>query len=228
MSLDPRWEEIFKTRGWGKYPPEEFVRFLARHYYGVDPREAVHVFEVGFGVGANLWYAAREGFTVHGLEGSVAGRDLACARLDAEVPQWRQRGGELRAGDMCRPLPWPDADFDLGIDSNAVSCVGVDQARAVYRELHRVVRPGGRLFVRTLAVGTWGEGTGRALPGGLWECAEGPCAGVGPVRFTRADELDDLLGPWMIEGVEEVSRTLENRRHVVREWVVGAVKSQAD
>src|SRR4051812_36907575 len=112
MALDSRWEDIFRNRPWGKYPPEEFIRFMASRFYRCPDRSAVNVFEAGFGTGANLWYAAREGFTVHGLEGAKAGWELACARLDAEVPGWRRRGADLRVGDICARLPWPDGSFD--------------------------------------------------------------------------------------------------------------------
>lgn len=227
MGLDPRWEEIFRTRAWGKYPAEEFIRFLATHYYRVPDRRTVKVFEAGFGTGANLWYAAREGFTVYGLEGARAGWELACVRLDAEVPGWRDAGAELRVGDLCQPLPWPDESFDVVLDSDAVTCNSFEEACAIYRELHRVCRPGGRLYLRTPADGSWGEGTGTAFGRGQWQCDQGPFAGTGIVRFTREDELPQLLGPWRIEQLEEVSRTLENRRHRVREWVVSARKEAA-
>jgi hypothetical protein len=34
---------------WGKYPPEELVRFFAAHYYEAEPRNAVKVLEIGCG-----------------------------------------------------------------------------------------------------------------------------------------------------------------------------------
>lgn len=225
MGLNPLWEEIFKSRAWGKYPAEEFIRFMAAHFYRRPQRHAVKVFEVGFGTGANLWYAAREGFTVHGLEGSQAGWEVACGRLDAEVPGWRTHGADLRVGDMCAPLPWPDASFDAVVDSDAATCNSHEEARGVYAQLHRVAKPGGRLYVRTPAAGTWGEGTGRAHGHGQWECAEGPFAGTGVVRFATEQDIPDLLGPWRIEQLEMTTRTMGNRAHAVREWVVGAVKA---
>src|SRR4051812_18611713 len=146
MSVSPLWEEIFSTRAWGKYPPEEFIRFMAAHFYRRAPRKAVRVFEAGVGTGANLWYAAREGFTIAGLEGAQAGVDVACRRLDTEVPGWREQGGDLRAGDICHVLPWPDASFDAVLDSDAATCNAFDDAAALYRELYRVAKPDGRLY----------------------------------------------------------------------------------
>ncbi|RYY72347.1 MAG: class I SAM-dependent methyltransferase, partial [Comamonadaceae bacterium] len=158
MSRDPLWEDIFATRPWGKYPAEEFIRFLAGNFYRRDPRHGVRVLEVGFGIGANLWYAAREGFCVHGIEGAQAGRDRAVQRLDAEVPGWRDHGADLRVGDICEPLPYADAGFDAVVDSDAVTCNGHEEACRVYAEMHRVTRPGGLMYIRTPATGCWGEG----------------------------------------------------------------------
>lgn len=225
MAVNQLWEEIFSTRAWGKYPPEEFIRFMAGNFYRAPRREEVKVFEAGFGTGANLWYAAREGFCVNGLEGSRAGWEVACGRLDAEVPGWRERGGDLRVGDICATLPWADGSFDAVLDSDAVTCNGFEEARRAYAELWRVAKPGGKLYVRTPAAGTWGEGTGTPHGRGQWECGEGPFAGTGVVRFTAESDLPELLGAWRIDQVEETRRTMNNRRHEVREWVVSATKA---
>jgi SAM-dependent methyltransferase len=224
MALDPLWEDIFSSRPWGKYPAEEFIRFIAGNFYRHPVRRDVKVFEVGFGTGSNLWYLAREGFTVHGLEGSRAGADIAKARLEAEQPGWRDHGARLEVGDLTQRLDWPDASMDAVVDSDAVTCNGHEEARRAYGELHRIAKPGGKLYVRTPARGTWGEGTGEAGGRGQWRCTEGPFAGTGFVRFATEADLRELLSGWRIELLEEVSRTMGNRAHVVREWVVQAVK----
>ena len=224
MSRDHIWEDIFKSKPWGKYPAEEFIRFMAGNFYRAQPRRSVHVLEVGFGTGSNLWYAAREGFTVHGLEGAEAGCDIALARLDSEVPGWRANGAELRVGDLCDKLPWPDNHFDAVVDSDAVTCNGFAEAIKVYSEMYRVTKPGGLMYVRTPAVGSWGDGTGESHGQDAWRCTEGPFAGTGIVRFTRAEHLIKLLGSWKIQTLEQVSRTLNNQAHHVTEWVVTAKK----
>lgn len=225
MAVNQLWEEIFSTRAWGKYPPEEFIRFMAAHFYRAPRRDEIKLFEVGFGTGANLWYAAREGFSIHGLEGSKAGWEATCGRLDTEVPGWRERGGDLRMGDICAPLPWSNDTFDAVMDSDAVTCNSFDDARRAYDELWRVAKPGGKLYLRTPAAGTWGEGTGKAGGRGQWECSEGPFAGTGMVRFTTEADLAELLAAWRIDQIEESHRTMNNRRHDIREWVVVATKA---
>ncbi len=224
MSRDRIWEEIFSTRPWGKYPAEEFIRFMAGNFYRVQPRLSVNVLEVGFGTGSNLWYAAREGFTVHGLEGAQMGCDVALARLNSEVPGWRDNGAQLRMGDLCDKLPWPDNYFDAVLDSDAVTCNSFSEAIRIYAEMYRVTKPGGLMYVRTPAVGSWGDGTGEPCGTDSWRCAEGPFAGTGAVRFTREEHLTELLGAWRIQSLEQVSRTLGSRAHHVTEWVIIAKK----
>ena len=226
MALDLRWEDIFRTRAWGKYPPEEFIRFMAANFYRHPARHEVKVFEAGFGTGANLWYAAREGFTVFGLEGAQAGCDVAqrpprCRSAGlARARRAAARGRHLQAAALA-PTP---ASMRCSTATPPPATATRKRAR-LYREMHRVAKAGGRLYVRTPAAGCWGEGTGTPHGRGRWECAEGPFAGTGVVRFTTEDDLRDLLADWRIEQLEEVTRTLGNRAHVVREWVVSAVKA---
>ncbi len=228
MNRDALWEEIFSTRGWGRYPPEDLIRFCAQRFYARQPRSDVKLLEVGFGTGANLWYFAREGFGVHGLEGSEAGATQARQRLDTERPGWdRGEADRLRVGDMCDPLPWADNHFDGVIDNDAVTCVDHDSACRVYAQMHRVARPGGWLYVRTPAAGTWGDGTGEAHGHNAWRCSEGPFAGTGIVRFASEADLADLFRPWKVMQVEQVTRTMESRSKVHSEWVVIARKDEA-
>lgn len=224
MSRDVLWEEIFSTRPWGKYPAEEFIRFLATRFYAHHPRHEIRLFEAGFGTGANLWYAAREGFAVNGVEGAASGLQVAEARLDHEVPDWRKHGASLQVGDICERLPYESDSFDAVIDSDAVTCNSFADAKRAYAEMFRIARPNGWLYVRTPATGSWGDGTGVAHGHHAWRCSEGPFAGTGVVRFTPEGDIPELLGQWHVENLEQVTRTLENRSRSVVEWVIAARK----
>jgi SAM-dependent methyltransferase len=225
MALDPIWERVFSSQAWGKYPGEDLIRFVARNFYGVEDRARVKILEVGSGTGANLWFMAREGFSVHGIDGSPAANKIARERIDAECPGWRDppRNGSLRDGDILA-LPWPDASFNAVIDSEAVYCNDFDESRQIYREMHRVSRPGGRIFVRTFATGTWGDGTGEQLGPRRFIADVGPLAGKGKSRLTAGNEIEVLLAPWKIVQVEIVSRSVEHQQHTILEWIIEGIK----
>ena len=227
MAWDSVWEQVFTSQPWGKYPGEDLIRFVARHYYKSAQRQDVRFLEVGSGTGANLWYLAREGFAAFGVEGSASAAAIARDRLTAECPGWDAppRSGRVEVGDILR-LPAGDSSFDAVLDSEAVYCNGYEESRQIYREMYRVAKPGGRMFVRTFANGSWGDGIGRQVEARAYVADAGPLAGKGFSRFTALEELPELLGPWAISEVNLITRTVNERRNEIREWVVEAVKAR--
>jgi SAM-dependent methyltransferase len=219
MGWDPLWETVYRSRAWGQYPGEDVIRFVKSHFSHAPDRARVRLLEVGSGAGANLWFMAREGFCVHGVERSETAVRLARERLDRECPEWRAAGGQVELGDMAR-LPYPDAFFDAVLDVVAVCYGTFDEARQAYSELARVTKPGGRLFSRTFARGCWGEATGAQAGRDMWLCAEGPLAGLGATRFTGEADVARLFEAWEVERIERASLTEENRRYEIRHLLV--------
>ena len=226
MVWDPVWEQIFSTQNWGKYPGEDLIRFVARNFYGVPDRAATRILEVGSGTGANLWFLAREGFAAYGIEGSPTAAALSRQRLTTEYPGWDQSPakGAVHVGDMLN-LPWPDGYFHAVMDSEAVYCNDFDESCRIYREMYRVTRPGGKLFVRTFATGTWGDGIGQRLAPRRFIADAGPMADKGPSRFTDRDELPQLLGPWQLNEINLITRSLDSQRETIREWIVEGTRA---
>ena len=106
------WEEIFSSREWGKYPSETLIRFIARNFYNVSDRKAINVLELGLGTGTNLWFCAREGFTVSGIEWSKAGVDRFLKRMNDEG--LKDRIKDIKIGDYYTMLDeFEDESFDL-------------------------------------------------------------------------------------------------------------------
>lgn len=228
MAWDPVWERVFSSQAWGRYPGEDLIRFVARNFYSAPDRSQVRFLEAGFGTGTNLWFLAREGFAASGIEGSPTAASIARNRLDTECPGWnaQPRQAELVVGDLVK-MDWEQDQFDALIDSEAVYCNDFEESCRAYAEMYRVARPGGKLFVRTFATGTWGDGEGALIDHRRFVADTGPLAGKGPSRFTSEDELPDLLGDWRIDEVNLITRSLDGQRHVIREWIVEAHKDLA-
>lgn len=109
--------------------------------------DGLRVLDLGSGTGRNSYYFAEQGAKVTGLELSETA--LAFAKRTAEH-------GEVvidyRRHDIGKALPLADASFDIALDvtsSNSLSAA----ARTTYlKELHRVLAPGGFLFLRALSL----------------------------------------------------------------------------
>src|SRR3990172_1416727 len=176
MSWENVWEEVFRTHDWGKYPAEDLIRFVARSFYRAHNRGDVRILELGCGTGANLWFMAREGFAVYGIEGSRTAVGQARRRLDDECPGWV---GEIICGDFSSPLPFEDGFFDGVVDNEAIYCNPFEVSKAIYTEGHRVLKAGGKLFSRTFATGSYGYGTGQQVGHNAFVVSEGPMLGKG-------------------------------------------------
>ncbi len=216
MAWDPVWEEVFKEHAWGKYPAEDLIRFVALNFYAARNRQEVRLLEVGCGPGPNLWYMAREGFTVYGIDGSETAIQRARQRLDSECPGWK---GELIVGDI-KKLPYEDGFFDGVIDHEAVAHNSYEDSKIIYGELARVSKKNGKLFSRSFAKGCWGDGVGRKAGHNAWVESTGPFLNRGLVRFTDEKEIQDLIRGFKIASAELLTRTMENRQHEIKEWLI--------
>ncbi|WP_249901048.1 class I SAM-dependent methyltransferase [Paenibacillus sp. PK3_47] len=220
MAWDNIWEDIFSSQGWGKYPSEDLIRFIARNFYQARDRKEVKVLEVGCGTGANLWYVAREGFTIYGIDGSKTAIEIAKTRLDVEVEDW---SGQLVVGDFIS-LPYEDNFFDAVIDNEAVYSNSYENSQVIYNEIHRVLKPKGKLYSRTFAAGSWGDGTGEQVAPGLWVVSEGPAYGKGTTRFSTEKDIKNLLEKYEITELEQIIKTCNNLSEKIIEWVIIASK----
>ena len=80
------WEKILQEREWGKYPNEEFVRFIGRYFFnlGKDERKKIKICELGVGQGANVWFLLRENFDVYGIDISSTALKKLKRRLEMD------------------------------------------------------------------------------------------------------------------------------------------------
>ena len=138
-SWDSAWEKVYRGQEWGRYPPEEVVRFIARNYYH-GAREKTKILDLGCGTGAVSWFIAREGFRAHGIDGSHTAVSLAKKRLKEEKLK-----AEFSVGDIAA-LPYPDNYFDCIVDVNSIQHNNKTGIQRILRETWRVLKPGGRLF----------------------------------------------------------------------------------
>jgi cyclopropane fatty-acyl-phospholipid synthase-like methyltransferase len=117
-TIDPVWEEKYSAGHAERYPWDCIVTFVYRYYPRDKQKQDVRILEVGCGAGSNLWFAAREGFDVTGIEGSASAIQYAQERFKLENLK-----GDLRVGDFTA-LPFTDNTFDLVIDRGSTYLCG--------------------------------------------------------------------------------------------------------
>jgi ubiquinone/menaquinone biosynthesis C-methylase UbiE len=154
MTWDKIWDNIFESQEWGKYPPEELIRFIARNFYKAKNRNKVRILDVGCGTGAATWYLAREGFSVFGIDGSQTGIKIAKERFKKEALT-----GNFTVGDLVK-LPYPQNFFKLAIDIAAIQHNDLPSQKKIAAEIFRVLDTKGKFFSIMLAADSFGYGLG--------------------------------------------------------------------
>lgn len=220
--IDPIWEEKYASGHAQNYPWDMVVSFVFRNAPRDRPRSEVRILEVGFGTGPNLWFAAREGFAVSGIEGSVSGVEFAQKRFASEGLT-----GDLRAGDFTQ-LPFEDGSFDLVIDRCSLVCVGQSAQEKAVSEIHRCLRKGG-CFLHNAYGDSHSSFRGGKLgnDGLVTEITGGTLVGVGQLHFTSRAEINERFSAgWRLMQVQrrEWTDMLSVSGDVHAEWVVIAEK----
>jgi arsenite methyltransferase len=162
VSSEPEREFIFPTgRRWAAdlgYPAELLARVpetACASFAGVaNPfslgplREGEDVLDLGSGAGTDSLVAAQ----MVGPAGSVTGVDMTPAMLERA----RRAADELGATyvrfveGQAEQLPFDDETFDVVVSNGVIDLV--PDKDAVFSELHRVLRPGGRIQVADVTI----------------------------------------------------------------------------
>lgn len=121
----------------------KFTRWLPRQKTAANLSGQASVLDVGCGNGRNLIYLARE-FGIKGSGFDISSAAIAEARRVSEgLPlQYTVRG-------MAGPIDLPDESQDLVLDMMASHFLNAADRKLLRDEIHRVLKPGGWLFMKT-------------------------------------------------------------------------------
>ena len=199
-AFNPVWEkEIYgQGRQLGRYPYDAVVSFVFRYAPRDRERSAVRILEIGCGSGNNLWFAAREGFSVAGIDGSATAINYARKRFAEEG-----LSGDLRVGDFTA-LSFEDNSFDMVIERGALVCVGLSAGRRTVGEAHRVLKPGGLFFANPYSDKDSSASSGVEIGDGLRDqITEGMLTGVGALCFYGRRDVEGLFAAgWKTRSIQ--------------------------
>lgn len=142
------WEDSFAEQiarqAYNTAPAEAVIRTVS--YYLRDRAEqgvvarGMHFLEMGCGAGPNLLWLAQKGITVSGVDVAPTALRLARETLDGNG-YGKQIGSLLEASVSTVPLP--DASFDGIIESCVFQHLARPDREAAFREVGRLLKPGG-------------------------------------------------------------------------------------
>jgi ubiquinone/menaquinone biosynthesis C-methylase UbiE len=200
------WDDKFQSQEWGKYPPEELVRFIGRNYKNLK-RNDISILEIGCGPGANLWFLHREGYKVSGIDGSKTAIEKAETRLNEENIGLNKYPQDLKVGNFSN-LPWRTNEFDLVVDIFSLYANTRETIKKTLDEIERVLKPEGKLFCKLWGTKTTGFNEGKEIEKYTFdELKTGPCANMGISHFFDRDEISEIFSKFKIINIDTIFRS---------------------
>jgi len=190
---DKVWENLFSTRDWGKYPPEEVIRFYMRAKSLIN-KKITEVLDIGCGIGACTWFIANEGSEVTAIDGSPS----ALMKLEETIDKFHTCKSRVHPilGDITYPKKFikKNKTFDLLLDNYSLYANTYKKIINAYYYYYCLLKNDGFFLTNCFGLETTGFKTGKKLSSYTYKnVSEGLLQMKGIVTFWDRDILNHLF-----------------------------------
>jgi len=208
-TLQLAWNRIHQELPTFDQPQAEVVAFA--EHLRQQRLPGARVLDAGCGRGRNTLYLSHAGFAVHACDLSPVAIQAARQRI-----QKTSTSVMFQVADLIH-LPFPDSWFEAGICAHVLPYhLRADIVHSV-RELRRILKPGGWLYLELLDCDDAEYGCGQELEEHTFRDPDGT-----PIHFSTRQEVAELLQGFARDRVARLE--LGPRPRVG--WIVWAVKSE--
>jgi ubiquinone/menaquinone biosynthesis C-methylase UbiE len=130
------------TEGYAEYRSGSLSHLKALQLEALEIQPGTTLLEIGFGRGELLRHCAVRGAIVSGIDYSPVALEIARSTLAGIADP------DLRLAD-CRDLPFDDNCFDRTHAGDVLEHLDLQDGSLMLKEMYRVTRPGGFLFIHT-------------------------------------------------------------------------------
>ena len=212
------WDKQYRERGYFiKYPDENLIRFMAKHFYNVPDRKKIKILDLGSGVGRNTIYLAKEGYIAFGVEATDSGIEISKKMREIEGINAIFKKGNLTK------IPFPEKYFDAVVDIQAIQHNTYEEIKKILQEIKRVLKPNGMFFAKMVSTRDHSFKKGRVIEERtLDDIREGTFVEGGITHFFDLDELRSLMSLFTEVNIEYTRTTFNNMKEKSVYWLITA------
>jgi 2-polyprenyl-3-methyl-5-hydroxy-6-metoxy-1,4-benzoquinol methylase len=221
------WENIYSGGSQlNKYPYDQVVSFVFRNRppsLQGEKEKRINILELGCGAGNNLWFAAREGFNVTGIDISESAIAYAKKRFSDEGLT-----GTFICGDFSCVNKLEDR-FDLVIDRSALGCTTKENAKKTIADLRTIMNPSAKMFFNPFSDKHSSCASGVYSADGMTvNMQKGISTSTEIYFYSRRDIFELFEDGFIIESLQHMDlvEMVSSEQFNLAEWRVIAVKNE--
>jgi len=161
---DKIWEELFSSKEWGKYPPEEVIRY----YFFVSNQletKNIRALDIGSGKGACSWFLKKGCANVTAFEGAPAG----LKNTNKLVSEFNVNGKiDLLHGDITEPKNYLNNKYELLLDNYSLYSNEENKIKSALIQYYDLTAPSGFFLMNCFGQRTTGFGLGKQISDNTW------------------------------------------------------------
>lgn len=172
-----------------------------------------------------MWYLAREGFEVSGIDFSKSACEQSVEFLRSENLQ--NMIGLISCGDFVSELEvFADGYFDLVIDIEGLSNISFTDAELVLRKVAKKLTPTGKFFSQTFSGEMWEENSVPTDSHHSVVPQQGSTSNLGALRFSTEEDIFKIYENELLMVTEIQKKLLNSQKGKIleSEWLVSCAK----
>ncbi len=209
------WDKTFKKFDWGQYSSEDLIRFISINNNKFRKKK---ILEIGCGTGSNFNLFLDKDADITGVDFSKIAIKKAKKRFKKEISLGRIN---LIHNDI-RNLELKNKKFNFLVDNCTTCCLSYDETKSFYDSINKFLTKNALIYIRTFATNSWGYKLGKKISYNRFMPTQW-LRGLGPQRYSSINDIQKILNRnFKNIYIEMISRTVNNRKHSIKEWIVNA------
>ena len=204
-SWNELWQDDTSLLLWSE-PDTDVVDLLPR----LQEEKVVRILDLGCGIGRHVVFFAKSGFEVCGIDAATAGIEHCRSWLEAEGLT-----AELGYSDI-KGIGATDEVFDFVVSWNVIYHGTLAELKTALAEIHRVLRPGGLLYLTLNSTLNKHCGVGTEVEPMTFDNPK-KWDGEHLHHFSDSTEVRSLFSNWTIESMKE-NEEIVSGRHFAESW----------
>lgn len=144
MELFDIWEKNYKSRRYNKYPYNDIISFILKHFGKEKDKSSIKILELGCGGGNNLMFLKNEGFDFYAIDISDTSIEIVKNLLGKNFNK-----NKILKGCFME-IPFQNNFFDAIIDRASITCNETKDLPSIFNEIFRTLKSNGLFYSCTL------------------------------------------------------------------------------